>query len=346
MVATSPIALLILTGTLLTPLAWADPLFDSQDVLQIRLTAPLRSLARDRDPDPEYRPGTLAYTDSEGHEVELSLKLRPRGNSRRKRDVCTFPPLRLNFAKKEVRGTLFDAQDKLKLVTHCRRSARHDPYIYKEYLAYRMLNELTDASFRVRGLKIEYVDLDRGGRSEERFGFLIEDKQRLAERLDLEAVEPGRIPPKRLEPEHASLMELFEFMIGNTDFSFIAPAEGDHCCHNSVLLENDQGFYLPMPYDFDISGFVDPPYAVVGGGLPIANVRERLYRGLCREMDVRVRAVERMRSARGAILEIVSTETPLSGRSRDSAQRYTEEFFAILEDPRRREQQILKACRG
>ncbi len=324
----------------------ADALFDALDVVDVRLTAPLRALSHDRDAEPEYRAGILTYTRADGRVVELAVKIRPRGNSRRDRHVCDFPPLLLNFSKSQVRGTLFDGQDKLKLVTHCRKSARYAGNVYKEYLAYRMLNQVTDASFRVRALRVEYVEGERKGRSESHFAFFIEDKHRLARRLHLKVVAPGRIDPAALEASQTSLMELFQFMIGNTDFSFIAPSSGDHCCHNAVLMQDAQGSYLPMPYDFDISGFVNPPYAVVDGRLPIANVRQRVFRGFCRDSETMLAAVERFRAARPSIVDVLGTETPLRRPERAAARRYVDEFFTVLDDSAQRQRRILTACRG
>ena len=126
------------------------PLFQNQDALRVRIEAPLRTLIRERS-DTEYLDGTFAYTDASGQEVVLDLKLRARGRYRRQRSTCDLPPIRLNFKKKQVMGTEFAGQDKLKLVTHCEENRdRYEQYVLKEYLAYRILNTLTDASFRAR----------------------------------------------------------------------------------------------------------------------------------------------------------------------------------------------------
>ena len=323
-----------------------DPLFTSEEVLAIRLIAPLKGLARDRSSEPEDRPATLTYTDVDGTERSFEIGIRPRGRSRRDREVCTFPPLRVNLRKKEADGTLFDGQDKLKLVTHCRRSSRHDRYVQKEYLAYRILNNLTDASFRVRPLDIEYVDQDSGKPLERRFGFFIEHEKRLAKRLAMEVAEPEAIDRARFEPEHASLMALFQFMIGNTDFSFIASAEEDDCCHNATVLVDAGGNQHPMPYDFDISGFVDPPYAVVDQQLSIRNVRQRLYRGICYDEATFEKAVTRLRDARGAIDEVLSSETTLEAQTRQSARSYIDGFYAVIDDPQAFRRKVLEECRG
>jgi hypothetical protein len=326
--------------------AEADPLFRSNEPLAVRISAPLRDLARDRNTAPEYRPGSLVYADGRGGELELPVRVRPRGKSRRFNSYCQVPPLRLKVAKSDVRGTLFHGQNNLKLVTHCKAAARHDRFIQKEYLVYRMLNQITDASFRVRALDIDYVDTARPGASERRFGFVIEDKGRLAKRLGMTVARVERLVPDQLDGDHASLMDLFAFMVANTDFSFIAPWGDEECCHNTLLLQNGGGGpYAPMPYDFDMTGFVNAPYAVVDGKLPISNVRQRLYRGFCRSGDGVSRAVARLQEARPAIFEVLRTETALDERGRKDAVAFIEAFYAIVDDPKQLQRRVVGACR-
>ena len=101
----------------------------------------------------------LTYEDEESGAVVLDVGIRARGRFRRNRDVCSFTPLRLNFKKETTRKTLFTRTDKIKLVTHCRdKSERYSQGVLREYLAYRILNTMTDKSFRVRLLQVRYVD--------------------------------------------------------------------------------------------------------------------------------------------------------------------------------------------
>ncbi|MDH3409035.1 MAG: hypothetical protein OEN51_06700, partial [Gammaproteobacteria bacterium] len=155
----------ILTATLilLFPLALAanekdirdfDPLFDHDDTLNVELEGPFGWLTRER-PDEEEVPGKFRFNADDGSTVELDVVIRTRGKNRRDKETCRFPPLRLNFKRSQTDDTLFDKQDKLKLVTHCRsNSERYDQAVVSEYLAYRILNTLTDRSFRARLLRI------------------------------------------------------------------------------------------------------------------------------------------------------------------------------------------------
>ena len=109
-----------------------DPLFQSDEVLTVELTAPVSTLIRER-PQDEYLEAAITFRDAEGNWVKLDAGIRARGNFRHKN--CDFPPLSLNFKKSQVKGTLFDGQDKLKMVVHCKDSARYAQSVLREFLA-------------------------------------------------------------------------------------------------------------------------------------------------------------------------------------------------------------------
>jgi hypothetical protein len=323
-----------------------DPLFADDVPLAVTIRAPFSQLARDRADDPEYVSGKLSFTDHTDAVVTLDVRLRPRGKSRRRTDVCRFPPLRLNFPdRSQTKDTLFDKQTNLKLATYCRETERHQQIVLKELVTYRMFNHLAEHSFRVRMLEIDYVDTDSNDRPLTRYGFFIEDRRRLGKRIGLPSKRPDQIPAEALEPVQASLVEVFNYMLGNTDYSLIAPPPGDRCCHNAYLYRLPDDRYLPIPYDFDMTGFVNPPYGMVAPGLRIRNVRQRLFRGLCRDGDHHATAIEQLREARGALFDIVRQQQGLDPDTAEKAISYLQGFFDIVDDPRRRDQQIMQACR-
>ena len=108
----------------------------------------MRDLRGDRTQDSEYREAMLKATDDEGMAREVDIRVRTRGNFRL--ENCQFPPLRVNFPASRVGGTVFDGQNGIKLVSHCRDRADDEQNVIEEYLVYRSYNLLTDESFRVR----------------------------------------------------------------------------------------------------------------------------------------------------------------------------------------------------
>jgi hypothetical protein len=301
-------------------------------------------MSRDRADNPEYRPGTLslagANVQAGGTEEKFEIRIRPRGKSRRDRSVCKFPPLRVNFKKGQVKNTLFAGQNALKLVTHCRTRDSFQRYVLKEYLVYRIFNLLTDASFRVRLLKVTYVDSERNAKPIERYGFFIEHKNRLAIRVGTTVAEPVRIQSSELDPVQASIGELFQYLISNTDFSFLAAPPGESCCHNAILLHAQDGKYLPVPYDFDRTGLVDPPSALPDENLGQRSVRDRLFRGFCRPEPYLSDSVAKVRSQRSAINSLVRGQTGLKSSDQDRVLKFVDGFYRTIDDKRDRERKL------
>lgn len=321
-----------------------DPLFAADELLKITLTGPFRTMSRDRDEDPERRPGTLSYVDADGTKVTFAAQLDPRGKSRRDRKICTFPPLWVRLDKDEIEDTLFDKSRRLKLVTHCRSSQSFQDYVVKEFLVYRVFNQLTDASFRVRLLEVTYQDSERDD-SVTRYGFFIEHKSRLAKRIGRELMEPAeRISTSSLDPEQATIAELFQFMVSNTDFSMIAPPIDDVCCHNAVLFDAGGGRYLPVPYDFDRTGLVSPPNGLPDQNLGQRSFRDRVYRGFCRDQAVMDAALQKTRDKRAAIEGVIRNQKELSDKARGQALKYIASYYDIIDDDRKREREL--KCRN
>ena len=253
------------------------PLFASAAPLTITLAADFGALAKERDTLRVRRhPATLTYVDERGAPAKLDVQLSTRGHFRLKAATCGFPPLRVTFAKEQVKGTAFAGQRALKLVTHCRSGdPKYEQYVLREYLVYKVLNALTDRSFRDRLARVTYVDPARPDRPVTAYGYFVESEDEMAARLG------GRIVTARggrfadFDPDQTDLVSVFEYFIGNTDWSLAS-------LHNIRIVGNDQGLFFPVPYDFDWSGLVQTHYALPDPRLPIKSVRERLYRGPCR----------------------------------------------------------------
>jgi hypothetical protein len=318
-----------------------DPLFRDAQILEASISGPLTTLVRERSQE-VYLPGLFRYVEPDGEEVTLDLKIRTRGNFRHKE--CDYPPVLLNFVKKQTRDTLFDRQNKLKLVIQCGKHERYEQAVLREYLAYRLLNAVTDRSFRVRLLRADYVNTEKDPPYQQRYAFLIEHKKRLAERLDLNELKIERTSVSAIRPDQLNLTSVFGFFIGNTDFSPIAGPPGGGCCHNYVLFGDDDGPIIPVPYDFDQSGFVDAPYARPDYRFRIRSVRQRLYRGRCANNDYLDSSLRKFRDARETLYTIVSEQEGLTEKVRKDLLRYMDDFYEIINDPRQVDRRIRDRC--
>lgn len=322
------------------------PLFDKQGTLAVRIEGPLETMVRERS-DKDYYDGRLILTDTAGGgDTALDLRFRTRGNFRRRRNICWFPPVRLNFKKKQTEGTEFEGQNKLKLVTHCHPTrVNFQRYVLREYLAYKILELHTPYSFRTRLLRITWVDTDNGGRELERYGFLIEHEDELADRLNATRFGENATRYEALNLDQAAIATIFQYLIANTDFSLIQAAPEEPCCHNAiVMVSNDDGGQYTVPYDFDFAGIVDAPYAAPSPNMRIRDVKQRLYRGSCAINPAVPAAVELFLARREAVLDTILTQEGLTARERERTARYVNRFYETIADPAAVEQTFIKGC--
>jgi len=315
---------------LLVMLTWcsqssAAVLFEGDEVIEIRLTGPLHSVFEDT-VKREERPFLLNVDG-----VDIPLKVRIRGKSRT--HVCGFPPLQLNFTGSDTRQTQFEGQQKLKLVTHCRDDNGRSMNVLEEYAAYRILNLLSDYSYRVRLLRISYEDTGRKLHADEQnqYGFVIEPKQQLQARSGGEWAQIPGVRMSRVEENQAALVFVFQYLIGNTDWSLVLADGEDACCHNGDLLEIDSELYL-VPYDFDLAGLVNASYAKPDQSLRLKSVRQRRYRGYCIGHEALGRAVRLVKSKQAEILGVLKELPDHPDKLAVSSTKYLGEFFELAEN--------------
>ena len=326
-----------------TQLVPPDPLFASNDTLAVTMTAAFGSISQDPASQDEI-PGKIKYAETDGRIVELDLALRARGHFRRRSEVCRFPPLRLNLKKSQVPGTMFAGQDKLKLVTHCQpRSFVYEQAVVSEYLAYRMLNLMTDISFRVRLLRVNYVDTS-GEPELSTLAFLIEDKDRLGERIGQPLVEVESTTLDQVNAEHLNLTSVFQLLIGNTDFSPISGPDGDRCCHNYTLFGDASGPYFSVPYDFDMTGIAAPPHANPNPKMRLESIKERLYRGRCVNNGLLDTSVQAFNDKREAIESLIRAQEELALTTRSDMLRYVNRFFRMIASNRSIKRHLVNKC--
>jgi hypothetical protein len=320
------------------------PLFADDTVLDVTIEAPIEALMDVR-PDKAYLDGAFTYTEADGTRRRLGLKLRTRGNYRRAKEHCDFAPIRLNFSKSQVKGTLFDGQDKLKLVTHCQNNEpKYEQLILREYLAYRMLHELTPQSFAVRLMRITYVNLE-DEKSRTKLGFVTEEGSAVAKRNGMKTVNVGLVTREYLEPEQESLIHLFQYMIGNTEYSVMRSEPNKDCCHNvDLMAPKGVSLYTPLAYDFDFSGFVNAPYAEPNPRYSLPNVRVRLFKGRC-EYDEQLRnTIQYFHYKKNALYELIDGQDLLSRVSKSSVRNYIDAFYERTATPADVEKWLIEKC--
>ena len=321
-------------------------LFSNNTEMEITLSGPWRRIKRNIRVDELY-PAQLTYTHTDGQQSTIDVEVAPRGLTRRLKS-CKFPPLKIHFDKEKMKGTEFSGNKSLKLVTYCNTNSKYEQYCIKEYLAYRIFNLITEYSFRVKPLMINYIDSEKTEDSVTRFSFLIEDADEVADRHDLKKLKIGRVPHKYLDTVETSNVSLFQYMIGNLDWAATGGPDKDKCCHNSKIIAKDMDS-LPkfvIPYDFDSSGLVNAHYAAPPNELKVRNITQRLFRGFCVHEQTMDQAAERFREKRPEIEGLFTDNPHLTDKMRSGALAYIEKFYAIINDPKRYKREITDKCRG
>lgn len=315
-------------------------LFKSTEILKFSLTIEdMRALKKDIGDDPGWHKGYLTYFTADSLPVVLQLKVQARGHFRKDPSNCNFPPLRLNFKKGEVKNTLFAGQNKIKLVTHCRnRHDQYNQYVKKEYLAYRIYNIITERSFRVRLAEVDYIDSKKRVKPRKKYGFFIEDTRDMAERNGFTHVKVDNIPQEYLEFFYQDLLSVFQYMIGNTDWS--VPAR-----HNvKILQERPELRPVAVPYDFDWSGLVNPVYAKPSEKLGIQTVEERIFRGFEKNIDDYKRIFYLFLDRQDEIYALLD-ECKLSEKHHKITRQYIDDFYTIISDDKLIEREFIKKAR-
>jgi hypothetical protein len=317
-----------------------SPLFSSHDVIEMTLVANLEELMADVDEDRSEHAALLSYRAPDGSIRSHGIKAQTRGRYRRNPENCPFPPLRLNFDRSDVAETLFDVQDKLKLVTHCRTDDLHyDQFVLQEYGLYRVFNVLTPRSFRVRLVRMTYLDVSGRHEPITRNAFLIEHIDDLARRVEGKVYEEQNVPRERLDFDQLTLLYLFEYMIGNIDWDV------SMLQNLALIAPSRDGPYSPIPYDFDLADVIAPPGADRHPRLGPTALRHLLFADFCRAKDDLEPYLDLFKRKKEDIYAVFDRIPGLTPERAAATRRYFDQLYRIINSPRNVEREFLRPCR-
>jgi hypothetical protein len=315
----------------------AAAFFESQEPIEVTLTTNIGKIRGDKSENPPWRQATLSYKGADGNLVTVPLKAHTRGIWRLK--MCEFPPLRLNFSGETSKGTIFHKLDKPKLVNYCHDMDSYEQYILQEYQLYRIYQVLTPVSHRSRLLKLAYADSADGKVRARRYGFILEEPKAVADRLGGKVMEQKGALPGDLDGFQDALFGVFQYFIGNTDFS-------EAGLHNVELFFNNDGVIMPIAYDFDFAGAVNARYATADPSLNIPNVRQRLFRGYCTDADAYGKVFALFNEKKPQIYALYGDSIGKlmdRGTVRETLS-YFNEFYDTINNKRSAKRSIMESC--
>ena len=313
----------------------SDSLFNNQDILKIKLSYSNAEMRMDTD-DTTFIKVNLEYNNDNKWE-SLNVNLRARGNFRRSK--CYFPPIKMRIKKSSAKGTLFEGNKNLKLVMPCLLRKEKNDNILQEFIAYKFYEKISPYYFKTRLVDIEFTEIKKKKTEVHNLiGFLIEDDKRVADRFEGKSFE-RYIHPKAMDDMTSVQNSIFQFMIGNTDFSVAYQ-------HNGKLLYANKKIH-PLPYDFDLCGLVDASYAIVNSTLGISSVRDRKYRGFKRDESLLEKVRDQILSKKNEFYQIVDNqkskfEIPSEF---ESTNEFLTSFFDIMEDDKSFKKEVLQMMR-
>jgi hypothetical protein len=316
------------------------PLFQSQDPLSVHLKFSIKNVKKNTN-DSTYMTSTLLYKNKSELWDSLNIKLRARGNNRR--DNCYYVPLKLKLKKSITKGTLFEGNKKLKVVLPCLIETNNDDYIVKEYMAYKLYEIISPIHFKTRLVNVEFLEEKRQRTKNHKLkGILIEDIDNVAKRVNGNEIK-RRILPLQQDDKASIQYCLFQYLIANTDFS-------TKFGHNGKLLFVDKKI-IPVPYDFDMTGLVNPSYGVVSNiqniNLNITEVSQRAFKGFKRDKLLYETVRKEFISHKPKMFEVIDTLEDYFQNHDQFLQtkNFVADFFKIIENNKKFKKNILDRAR-
>jgi hypothetical protein len=300
-------------------------LFDSDDLLEIAVRCNYSDFLEKKDRVASFDGiMTLHYNESDSLSKEITIKYR--GNSRYQN--CRFPPMQINF-KNPVHVSADSGKiKKLRMVNQCDQGSLYSEYVLREFLVYKIFNVITDTSFRVRLVRINFIDTKRNRKPNVQYGFFIEPIEIVAKRTNSIVVQTKSLTQKHIVPEIMDRLAIFNYMISNWDWSI--PGQ-----HNVAVIKpakyDAEGLGLAIPFDFDLSGLVNADYAIPPEGMGLLSNRERVYYGICRSKEVFREDLLMFLSKKEQIYSVINDYPYLSKSSKKDITIFLDLFFKKLE---------------
>jgi hypothetical protein len=312
-------------------------LFRTEEILDIKLGFSFKDVKKS-DKETSVSQEWLHFKDKSGKWDSLKVELFARGNFRK--DNCFFTPLKIKIGKKEREGTIFKGNKTLKLVMPCQNNKAADDLTLKEYMIYKMYEEVSPYHFHTRLVNLSISD--RSGKQEKTYqikAFLIEDDSEIADRFEATMKKDVQLNPYRFKDTVSIRQDFFQYMIGNTDWSTVVQ-------HNIAVMQLANKDYIPLCYDFDMSGLVNAPYSMVNPLIPINSVTERYYWGVCRGEELFKNAREYYLSIEPNIWDSYGKiASLLSTNEQEAAKKFLTAYFDILKDDKKFRDNIYSNCR-
>lgn len=302
--------------------------FEDENPIQATLTTDIAKLLGEKMKGDNLS-ATFTCKLSDSIPITQEILINARGKYRR--SYCYMPPMRLIF--KNPASPILYSLNTLKLVCGCKTNSFAEQLLLKEYLAYKIYNLLTPKSFLTRLMKITYEDSKGKKKSFSQYAFFVENVDVMAKRNGCKELKSIVTDYSLLDRDQVTLMTLFEYMIGNTDWG-LTNKEVNHNLKLIYSKVDSNSKPYAIPYDFDHSGLVNADYAVPNPELGIQNVVQRLYRGFPRNINDLQTAFQIFNQQREKIYALVNEFELLDAKNKKEMIAYLNDFYKVINKDR------------
>ncbi len=272
--------------------------------------------------DEETYEESILYYFLKNSPLSFHVGIRTSGNMRRR--ICSQPPLKINFKKKELKAFGFKSSDKFKILMPCKRTNKFAEHLRVEHLIYELYNYVDTISLRSKLATIIIDDVDKKLR--ESIGLLIEHKDHFAKRTGVKHVDEGVIRTAALDREDYIRFGLFQYIIANPDWELTRR-------HNLVVIKKEDKAKVSLtPYDFDYSGLINAEYAVPHESLPIESVAERYFMDKSITMEELGPVLDEFLLLKDAIIDHCENVDYLEKRTKSNVLKFINKSFQNLEN--------------
>jgi hypothetical protein len=303
---------------------FVENLFDDDEILNIALRGSIHKLLDNRKGEAKYYPVTLTCKVQDS-EMSIPVNVKTRGHFRRDQSNCSYPPLLLTFSDTALNAlSIFPKHSSLKLVMPC----KGDKFVVHEWLVYKLYNLVTPQSFRARLVKVTLVDEDHKKMPEPFYAMLLEDEKQMAKRNNFITVKKKLKPYETMRGSFLR-MAVFEYLIGNTDWSV------EYLQNIKLIAADSASVPVTVPYDFDLSGIVNAPYALPAPELKMNSVRDRRYRGYCvKDMKMFDSTIALYNGLRQKIYSLYDDCPLLDDKYKKQTNIFLDEFYSTINNPK------------
>ena len=223
-------------------------LFQDEEPLKIKLKYSNKEMNKKTN-DSTFIETQLSY-EQDGVWKDIDVRLRARGNFRR--NTCYWPPVRVKIKKSAAKETIFEGNKSLKLVLPCMMEPDRNDNIMKEYMAYKLYEQISPYHFNARRVDIDFTEIK--GRKEKRLVSLVDmlptfvdlgsedDKINPVDKIDGKSLAPMLYGEKISDPDEV----MIEFTAEGTYAPALILRKGDW---KYIYCETDPGMMFNLRTD-------------------------------------------------------------------------------------------------